>query len=98
MGKQIEEVDVKKEGKVIGQANVAVFTADQEGLKEAIEYFGQGDQGEGVSRCIGFINAAHRVAEAGKVRGGTDPMKAAKTAASKLTKEQLSQLMAELSD
>ena len=94
MGFTIEEIDVKAEGKIVGSAAVHVFSGDQAGVKDAIDFFGGGETG--MSKLMNLANSAHRVAEQGKVRSGTDPAKAARNAIQKLTPEARQALIDEL--
>jgi hypothetical protein len=98
MGLVIEEVEVKKDGKTLdARAAVPVMSLDEEGLRAGVDHFGGGDKNSGLAKIIGFANSAVRVAEAGKVRAGTDPVKAARNSVTKLTPEARAALLAELS-
>jgi hypothetical protein len=90
----IEDVDVKKGENVVGQASIHVFSGDQEGLRDAISFYGDGE--DGIAKVVGLLNSAHRVAEQGKVRSGTDPSKAARNAIQKLSAEKRKELLDEL--
>ncbi len=81
-----KQIPVRKGGDVIGHANIREYSADAEGLKDAVGI-------EGLENVIQLINSQIRIVEAGKVRSGQDLVKKAEDALKGLSPEQLSELL-----